>query len=58
MESPRKPQKPTCVGVCVCVCVGGCVCVSVGVRLCVTILCGKQWSHQREQIIQRIMHDS
>ncbi len=27
MESPHKPQKPTCVFVCVCVCV--CVCVLV-----------------------------
>ncbi len=31
MESPRKPQKPTCV--CVCVCVYVCVCVCVCVHI-------------------------
>ncbi len=33
MESPHKPQKPTCVCVCVCVCVW-CVCVCVCVCVC------------------------
>ncbi len=29
MESPHKPQKPTCVCVCVCMCVSVCVHVKV-----------------------------
>ncbi len=37
MESPRKPQKPTCVCVCVCVSVCVCVCVCVWVCVCVCV---------------------
>ncbi len=36
MESPHKPQKPTCVCVCVCVC-RVCVCVCVCVCMCVSV---------------------
>ncbi len=40
MESPVKPQKPTCV-VCVCVCV--CVCGVVGVCVCGVCVCVCVW---------------
>ncbi len=40
MESPHKPQKPTCVCVCVCVCECECECVCVCVCVWVCV-CGR-----------------
>ncbi len=56
MESPHKPQKPTCVCVCVCVClcVSVCVCVSVCLSVCVCVCAKAEKPQKCDQVKNRI----